>query len=75
MKINDMDTAMTSIATRPKVMTKGAITGPKEEKKVKERNVIAAAREDYRKLKMFAAEQGITITEAFSRILENSTIL
>ena len=70
-----MEAAMGSISTRPKAVTKGAITGPKEEKKAKERKVISIAEEDYRRLKLYAAEQGITITEAFSRIVENSTIL
>ena len=67
---------MGSISTRPKAVTKGAITGPKEEKKVKkERKVISISGEDYRKLKLYAAEQGITITEAVSRVVEDSTIL
>ena len=71
-----MEAAMGSITTRPKAVTKGAITGPKEEKKVKkEKKVISISGEDYRKLKLYAAEQGITITDAFTRIVENSTIL
>lgn len=66
-----MEAAMGSITTRPKAVTKGAITGPKEEKKVKkERKVISITGEDYRSLKMFAAEHGITITEAFARIMD-----
>lgn len=77
MKKEDMAAAMTGITTRPKATTKGAITGivPKEEKKAKERKVVSIAEEDYRKLKMYAAEEGITITEAVSRVVENSTIL
>lgn len=76
MKKEDMAAAMTGITTRPKAATKGAITGivPKEDKK-KERKVVSIAEEDYRKLKLYAAEEGITITEAVSRIVENSTIL
>jgi len=72
-----MEAAMGGITTRPRTSTKGAITGvvPKEEKKAKERKVVSIAEDDYRKLKLYAAEQGITITEAFSRIVENSTIL
>jgi len=71
-----MTAAMGSIATRPRTSTKGAITVSEGEKKAgKERKVVSISGEDYRKLKMYAAEQGITITEAFSRIVENSTIL
>lgn len=70
-----MEAAMGSITTRPKAVTKGAITGPKEEKKAKERKVISITGEDYRRLKLYAAEQGITITDAFTRIVESSTIL
>ena len=77
MKKEDMAAAMTGITTRPKAQTKGAITGfvPKEAKTAKERKVVSIAEDDYRKLKLFAAEQGITITEAFARVVENSTIL
>lgn len=66
---------MNDIANRPKAITKGAITGPKKEKKAKERKVISITGEDYRRLKLYAAEQGITITEAVSRVVEDSTIL
>lgn len=70
-----MEAAMGSISTRPKAVTKGAITGPKEEKKAKERKVISIAEEDYRRLKLYAAEQGITITEAFSRVVDSADVL
>lgn len=71
----DMAASMNDIANRPKAITKGAITGPKKEKKAKERKVISITGEDYRRLKLYAAEQGITITDAFTRIVESSTIL
>lgn len=71
----EMEAAMGSISTRPKAVTKGAITGPKEEKKAKERKVISIAEEDYRRLKLYAAEQGITITEAFSRVVCSADVL
>lgn len=71
----DMAASMNDIANRPKAITKGAITGPKKEKKAKERKVISITGEDYRRLKLYAAEQGITITEAVSRVVEDSTIL
>jgi len=66
---------MGDIANRPKTISRGAITGSKKEKKAKERKVISISGEDYRKLKLYAAEQGITITEAVSRVVEDSTIL
>ncbi len=73
----DMTAAMGGIMTRPKAATKGAITGipKKEEKDTKKRRVISIAETDYRKLKMYAASEGITITEVVSRIVESSTIL
>lgn len=73
----DMTAAMSGITTRPKAATRGAITGgpKKEEKNTKRRRVISIAEADYRKLKMYAASEGITITEVVSRIVEDSTIL
>ena len=71
----DMAASMGDIANRPKTISRGAITGSKKEKKAKERKVISISGEDYRKLKLYAAEQGITITEAVSRVVEDSTIL
>ena len=41
----------------------------------KERKVISISADDYRELRVFAAQEGITITEAFHRIMESSTIL
>ena len=71
----DMAASMGDIANRPKTISRGAISGSKKEKKAKERKVISITGEDYRKLKLYAAEQGITITDAFTRIVESSTIL
>ena len=50
-----------------------ARTAPKERKK--ERRVVSILGEDYRRLRIFAAEEDITITEAFHRIMESSTVI
>ena len=44
-------------------------------REAKERKVISIAEEDYRRLKLYAAEQGITITEAFSRVVDSADVL
>lgn len=41
----------------------------------KARKVISISADDYRELRVFAAQEGITITEAFHRIMENSTVI
>lgn len=46
-------------------------TAPKQ---TKPRRVISVSEEDYRKLRIYAAREGVTITEAFRRIMESSTI-
>lgn len=57
-------------------MTKIGKQGAEEAGKPKKaRKVISISADDYRELRVFAAQEGITITEAFHRIMESSTII